>query len=81
MAKTKLMKRIFPLNGFVSDVFVTLYIAATLYLRFVLEPQLQGRYFISLALGAFALLFLWALIKSRFIRPTFFGLMPPREAA
>jgi hypothetical protein len=48
-------------------------------LRFVLEPQLQGYYLVSLALGAFALLFLWALIKSKFLQPTYFGMFPVKR--
>ena len=63
-----------------SDVFVVVYIAGTLLLRFFLEPQLQGRFLISIALGAFALLFLWALAKSKLINPSWFGLLPsPKE--
>jgi hypothetical protein len=57
-----------------SDVFVALYIVATLFARFMIEPHLQGRYFLSIALGAFALLFLWALNRSKIINPTWFGL-------
>lgn len=62
------------MNPLLSNIFVILYIAATMLLRFFLEPQLQGRYLISIAMGAFALLFLWALIRSGFIRPTLMGL-------
>ncbi len=62
-----------------SDWFVVVYITATLALRFVLEPQLQGYYLVSLALGAFALLFLWALIKSKFLQPTYFGMFPNKQ--
>lgn len=58
----------------ISNIFVAVYAAATLYIRFVLEPQLQGRYLISIAMGVFAILFLWALIKSGIIRPTILGL-------
>jgi hypothetical protein len=57
-----------------SDVFVAIYIVATLFARFMIEPQLQGRYFLSIVLGAFALLFLWALSRSKIINPTWFGL-------
>jgi hypothetical protein len=62
-----------------SDIFVVFYIAATLLLRFFIEPQLQGRYLISIAMGAFALLFLWALAKTKFLNPSWFGLLPSRE--
>jgi hypothetical protein len=58
-----------------SDVFVVIYILITLWLRFQIEAQLNGHYLISVALGAFALLFLWALNKSNYINPSWFGLL------
>jgi len=63
----------------VSDIIATAYIIATLFLRFYLEPQLNGSVILSLALGLFALLFLWALVKSKIINPTFFGMWPGEE--
>jgi hypothetical protein len=62
------------MNPTLSNIFVIIYVMATMLLRFLLEPQLQGRYLISMAMGAFALLFLWALIRSGFIKPTLMGL-------
>jgi len=56
-----------------SRIFVVLYIGITLFLRFMFEPQLQGRFFYSIILGIIALLFLYALIKSRILRPNWFG--------
>ncbi|MEZ4988221.1 MAG: hypothetical protein R2795_24865 [Saprospiraceae bacterium] len=67
------------LNSKLSDWFVVVYITLTLAARFILEPQLNGQYLVSLGLGAFALLFLWALIKSKFIQPTYFGFFPTKE--
>ncbi|MCB0620074.1 MAG: hypothetical protein KDC43_24265 [Saprospiraceae bacterium] len=64
----------FQLGRKASDWFVTLYVLGTLYVRFQLEPQFQGNFLISVGLGAFALLFLWALAKSKFINPSWFGL-------
>lgn len=61
-----------------SDVFVIIYILVTLYIRFHLEPQLGGHFLISIALGLFALLFLWALSKSKLIDPSWFGLLGDR---
>jgi len=58
-----------------SDVFVVIYVLVTLYIRFILEPQLGGHILISLAIGLFALLFLWALTKSKIIKPSWFGLL------
>ena len=63
----------------VSDIIATAYIIATLFLRFYLEPQLNGSVILSLALGLFALLFLWALVKSKILNPTFFGMWPGEE--
>ncbi len=57
----------------ISRIIVVLYIGGTLFIRFLLEPQLQGRFVYSIALGLFALLFLYALIKSRLLRPNWFG--------
>jgi hypothetical protein len=57
-----------------SDLFIALYVLATLGLRFYLEPQLQGNFLLSVAIGAFALLFLWALIKAKILRPSILGL-------
>jgi hypothetical protein len=62
-----------------SDVFVVIYLAASLYLRFILEPQLGGHIIISIGIGLFALLFLWALAKSKIINPTWFGLFGNNE--
>ncbi len=65
----------FGLGQKASDVFVVIYLAATLFLRFVLEPQLRGHLLISIGIGLFALLFLWALSKSKIINPSWFGLL------
>jgi len=64
----------FKLGSTASNILVVLYVFGTLLMRFLLEPQLQGRFIISLAMGAFALLFLWAMIKSKLLNPTIFGL-------
>ena len=66
----------FQLGRKLSDLFVTVYIISTLFLRFYLEPQLHGQFLISIGVGAFALLFLWALAKSKVINPSYFGLCP-----
>lgn len=62
------------MTSIISNIFVVVYAALTLLVRIWLEPQLQGQYLISIGMGAFLLLFLWALIKSGFLRPTIFGL-------
>lgn len=64
----------FGLGPSASNVVVVLYVFGTLLMRFLLEPQLQGRATISLAMGGFALLFLWAMIRSKVLNPTLLGL-------
>ena len=59
-----------------SNVLVAVYILATMYIRFLIEPQLRGNFFVSMGLGLFALLFLWALIKSKFLNPSFWSTKP-----
>lgn len=62
-----------------SDIIASIYIIGTLFIRLLLEPQLNGHYLISVALGAFGLLFLWALVKAKILNPSFFGLWPGEE--
>lgn len=62
-----------------SDIIISIYILVTLFIRFMLEPQLQNHYFLSMLLGGFGLLFLWALIKSKYLNPGWFGLLEPKE--
>ncbi len=62
------------MNPSISNIFVIVYIALTLLVRIFLEPQLQGQYLISIGMGAFLLLFLWALIRSGLLKPTILGL-------
>lgn len=65
----------FQLGKKASDLFVIVYLLGTLYFRFLLEEQLAGHLIVSVGIGAFALLFLWALNKSNFINPSWFGLL------
>lgn len=56
----------------ISRAIIVLYLAGTLLMRFILEPQLAGNMLVSIALGAFALLFLYAIIKSGILNPQWF---------
>ena len=62
------------LGNLASDIFITIYIVVTLYAIFYYEPALNGNFLISILLGLFALLFIWALIKIKFLNPNWFGL-------
>lgn len=60
------------LNRVTSRIFVIIYLASTLVWRFLFESQLIGSALLSIVIGAFFLLFLWALIKSKFLNPEWF---------
>lgn len=62
-----------------SDIIIAIYLTVTLLIRFFLEPQLQSNFVVSILLGLFGLLFLWALIKSRILNPNYFGLLEPKS--
>lgn len=62
------------LGSKISNLIVVVYVIATLLARFYLEPQINNNYVISILIGLFSLLFIWALIKIKFINPTLFGL-------
>lgn len=56
-----------------SNLIVAIYLLGTMYVRFLVEPQLKGNLLVSVGLGLFALLFLWALTKSKILNPSFWG--------
>jgi hypothetical protein len=64
------------LTPVLSRWFVVLYLAGTFALRFVAESQLTGHYWVSLLTGGLCLLFLWAMIRSGFLRPGWFWFEP-----
>jgi len=68
------------MNQTISRIIVVLYIGSTLFWRIMLEPQLQGHFVFSILLGLMALLFLYALIKSRILRPNWFGFEKSNES-
>lgn len=62
-----------------SDIIVAIYLAITLVVRFLIEPQIQNYPIISIAFGLFALLFIWAVSKTRFLNPNWFGLLKTKQ--
>lgn len=58
---TSINKRKALLRAPLGDVFMVTYLAGTLGARFFIEGQLEGRPLISISLGLFAILLLWAL--------------------
>ncbi|MCT4665291.1 MAG: hypothetical protein N4A45_08690 [Flavobacteriales bacterium] len=69
------MKKWYQLSPLASDIFISLYIIGTLLFRFQIEAHFRGFFILSIAFGAFALLFIWALIKVKILNPNWFGLL------
>jgi len=66
------MKLIPKIGTLPSNIIVAIYLMATLYVRFVIEPQFNNSFIASIAIGAFMLLFLWAMIRIRLLNPSFY---------
>ena len=69
------MKMKLQLSPFISDIFITLYLITFLFFRFSIENQFRGKYMISILFGGMTILFLWAMIKKKFLNPNYFGLL------
>jgi len=67
------------IKGLAADLIVTVYLLATLYLRFQAEKGLVDYPFLSIAVGVVMLLILWAFIKGNIIQPDYFGLLKKRK--
>ena len=67
------------IKGRTADLVVSLYLLVTLYMRFSVENGLLNHPVLSLALGIVMLLFLWALIKVKFLVPDYFGLLTKKD--
>ncbi|MEM6261085.1 MAG: hypothetical protein AAGI38_01155 [Bacteroidota bacterium] len=63
-----------------SRAIIITYILLTLGFRFYVEPQLNGVVWISVALGIFGLLFLWAMIRSGVLNPDWFSFEKKAES-
>ena len=60
------------LNRTISRIFVVVYLFSTAIWRFLFEGQLLGSVMMSMVIGIFFLLFLWALIKAKILNPEWF---------
>ncbi len=62
------------LKPLASDIFISVYIVVTLFLRFNMEGSGQVSPMNSLFIGASFILMIWALIKLKILNPNWFGL-------
>ncbi len=69
------------LKPLTSDIFISVYIAVTLFLRFQMEGNGQVSPMNSLFIGASFILMIWALIKLKILNPNWFGLFNTKSKA
>ena len=62
-----------------SDIIISIYIIATLYLRFKYEAQFQISPINSLVMGFSFILLIWALINLKILNPNWFGLFNSKK--
>jgi len=73
------MKR-FQLNAVTSDVIISVYIIATLFLRFKFEHNTVVHPIESIVMGGCFVLIIWALIKLKVLNPNWFGLIKTKRS-
>lgn len=64
----------FQLSPIISDIFITVYIIATLYFRIIFENNTQINPLLSILLGIGFIAIIWVLIKLKVLNPNWFGL-------
>lgn len=67
------------LGRITSDVIIVIYVMATLYFRFLIEPYLGGNFILSVLIGISALAIIWILVKIKFLNPSWFGLIKEKK--
>ncbi|TCK69392.1 hypothetical protein DFQ05_0913 [Winogradskyella wandonensis] len=72
------MKRL-QFNALASDIFITIYVLVTLFLRFKLESQTATGAIESVVMGLCFVVLLWAMIKLKFLNPNWFGLFKTKS--
>ena len=69
----------FSLSPLVSDIFILVYAAITLYLRFKLEQEMVLSTTNSLMVGGVFVMLIWVMIKTKVLNPNWFGLFKTKK--
>lgn len=70
----------FQLNSLTSDIFISIYVIITLYLRFKFENSKNVDPILSIVLGVSFVAIIWALIKLKILNPNWFGVFNAKKA-
>ena len=65
----------FRINPLASDIIVSIYAIATLYLRFKFENVADVSPMLSIVMGICFVVIIWVLIKLKVLNPNWFGLL------
>ncbi|MGV6860417.1 MAG: hypothetical protein ACWA41_01530 [Putridiphycobacter sp.] len=70
----------FKLGPLASDIFITVYLAVTLYFRFQFETGKDISPLHSVVIGLSFIVIIWALIKLKILNPNWFGLFKNKQS-
>ena len=69
----------FHINPLASDIIISIYAVATLYLRFKFENDANVNAGLSIVMGICFVVIIWALIKLKVLNPNWFGLLNSKK--
>ncbi len=67
------------INPLASDIIISIYVIATLFLRFKFENETNVDAGLSIVMGICFLVIIWALIKLKVLNPNWFGLFNSKK--
>lgn len=70
----------FHINPLASDILISIYAIATLYLRFKFENTANVSPINSIVMGVCFVVIIWVLIKLKVLNPNWFGLLKSKKA-
>lgn len=70
----------FSINPLASDIIISIYVVATLFLRFKFENETSVNPGLSIVMGICFVLIIWTLIKLKVLNPNWFGLLNSKKS-
>ena len=69
----------FRISPLASDIIISIYVVATLYLRFKFENETPISPMLSIVMGICFVVIIWVLIKLKVLNPNWFGLFNSKK--
>jgi hypothetical protein len=70
----------FRISPLASDIIISIYVVATLYLRFKFENETPISPMLSIVMGICFVVIIWVLIKLKILNPNWFGLFNSKKS-